>query len=494
MKNLLLLITLLLILNNANGQYTLNLKGKYIKKGRPVELLEIRRTDQGTGRAMVIINGKEDDINLKDLKDIEFDVHNSYEFWQNQAIKHDVYENLLRYGTQYDLRHDGEEDALKYLNQIEENSSVFDDSYLENYLYTILYKLYPGTLNDGRPGIVNFKIVKDVAPNAFIFPNGTLIITTGLLTTINSEDELVAVISHEVAHFVLDHSIKNINQAVKRQKSAEFWAALATGLAAATDIYAASKNPYYSPGALTYGTAVLSYTIASQITERLGMKYSRDQEKEADQCAVELMKFMKVDPTALSSTLSKIKQYCVLTGNYLALSGDGTHPALEERIKEIGVPKIFKSNSYDKMISFVTSFNAISEFNNRHFIACQSLVNRNINSGVPTEDDYLLKAMTNLCLFDNIEKNNEALELINKAKALNVAPNLNIFKQEALVYIRMGKTVEAVASLESYKGNIIDQYNKIENIKNEAIWRATKYYLNDERIWASKMIYKTKNM
>ena len=84
MKNLLLLITLLLILNNANGQYTLNLKGKYIKKGRPVELLEIRRTDQGTGRAMVIINGKEDDINLKDLKDIEFDVHNSYEFWQNR--------------------------------------------------------------------------------------------------------------------------------------------------------------------------------------------------------------------------------------------------------------------------------------------------------------------------------------------------------------------------------------------------------------------------
>ena len=56
-----------------------------------------------------------------------------------QAIKHDVYENLLRYGTQYDLRHDGEEDALKYLNQIEENSSVFDDSYLENYLYIQYY-------------------------------------------------------------------------------------------------------------------------------------------------------------------------------------------------------------------------------------------------------------------------------------------------------------------------------------------------------------------
>lgn len=494
MRNILFLVVFTFFLTEANGQYTLNLKGKYKKKGQAIELFEIRSNDQNNGVAMLKVNGKEESVSMNNLKDIEFEINNASDFWQNQAIKREVYDNLIKYGPQYDIRSECEEDALSYLSQIEENSSVFDDNYFENYLYTIIYKLYPGTLNDGRPGIINFKIIKDVAPNAWIFPNGSLIITTGLLTSIDSEEELIGVISHEVAHFVLDHSIININKKVKRQKSAEFWAALATGMAAASEVYMVSKNSYYSSGALTVGTAILSQSVASQIIERLGLSYSQEQEKEADECAVELMKFVNIDPTALSSALTKIKQYCILTGNYMALSGQGTHPALDDRIKAIGVPKIFKSISYDKMISFVTSFNAIIEFNNKHFNACQNLVNRNINSGVPTEDDYLLKAMTNLCLYDNIEKNNEALELINKAKSLNVAPNLNMSKQEALVLIRMGKINEAISALESYRKIIQDQYVKIDNIRNEGVWKSTKYYLDDEKQWTSKMIYKVKNL
>ena len=93
--------------------------------------------------------------------------------------------------------------------------------------------------------------------------------------------------------------------------------------------------------------------------------------------------------------------------------------------------------SYDRIFSSVISQNAILEFQSKHFNACQNLLNRNINAGVPTEDDYVLQAMTNLCLFNSTEKNNESLELINKAKLLNVTTTINLSKQEGLVLIRL---------------------------------------------------------
>ena len=58
--------------------------------------------------------------------------------------------------------------------------------------------------------------------------------------------------------------------------------------------------------------------------------------------------------------------------------------------------------------------------------------------------------MANLSLYDNPEKNNENIDLINKAKNLNAVPSINIYKQEALAYIRLKKYPEALASLQSY--------------------------------------------
>lgn len=493
MKTILTLLSFIVFSMQLNAQFTLSLKGKDPKSGQTLELKEIS-TKEGFGQALILKGGELKSVGLNEIKKIDYEINNLKDFWQNQAVKNEVYENLLKYGFQYDLRRDWEEEALKYLNELEQNNLTFEDSYLENYLYSLTYKLYPGSINDGRPGILNVKLMIANAPNAFIFPNGTMILTTGLLSTINSEEELIAIMAHEVSHFVLDHSTININKAIQRQKNAEFWAAFVTGLAAATELYASSKNEHYFPGALTYSTAILSFNLASAFTERLGLKYSRDQEIAADKCAVELLKYLKIDPTALSSALAKIKDYCIVTGNYYALTGNGSHPNISERISLIGKPNSFTSSKYDKLISFVNTTNAINEFNNKHFNACQNLVNRNINAGVPTEDDYVLKAMTNLYLYDNLEKNLESLELINKAKNLNVAPMINIHKQEALVLIRLNKNTEALIALKTYSDKLDQALNDIESIKNENSWFLTKQYLEDEKTWTSKMIYKVKTM
>ena len=497
MKKIVFLFATFLFFAQLNAQISVpfNTNGTYINSGKNVFLLSVNFPYPGNNPVInLLIDNELKYFEFNELKRIKFEFSNLEEFWKYQALINSVYESLTKNGMQYDLRADWENDALRYFNEIYQRQLIFEDCYLENYLYSLIHKLYPGSINDGRPGVLNVKIMIDNVPNAFIFPNGSLIITTGLLSTINSEEELIGVMAHEISHFVLDHSAINLNKAIQRQKNADFWAGFVTTLVAVGEIYAASKDNYYMPGALTYSTAILSYSIAASFTERLGLKYSKQQELDADKCAVELMKYIKVDHTALASVLFKIKHYCLLTGNYFAISGGGTHPNIDDRISEIGVPGVFNSIKYDKLVSFVNSANAVIEFNNRHFKACQVLVDRNIMAHLPTEDDYILKAMTNLYLYDNVEKNTESLELINKAKLLNVVPTINTFKQEAMILLRLGRLPDALIAFATYNDKLDRELLNAVNLKNENSWYSRYLYLNEEKIWTSKMIYKVKSM
>lgn len=497
MKNILIILAVWIPMI-VQGQLTCKLKGTvhtYIsndmEKNAEVTLVSISRSPYNSYEATLFCKEKEVRIDLKKLDNIKFHPNDINEFWLTQIIYNDVYKNRSKNGIQYDLRKELEDEAIEYVNYLESRNLLFKDSYLESYLYALAYRIYPVRIQDGRPGILNIKILKTPVPNAFIFSNGTMFFTTGLLSTINSEEELIAVMAHEISHFVLDHAITNINLAVQRQKRAEFWAAFATGIAAAADIYLAVNNEYYVPGAITLSTAVLSYSIASQVTERMGLKYSQEQEFEADECATELMKFIEIDVTSLSSALTKMKQYLMLNGNYLALTGEGTHPSIDVRVLRIGaVTSEFNSTEYDKKISFVNSLNAISEFNNHHFEACTNLVNRNISTGVATEDDYVLLSMVTTYLHNSEIKNNEALKLVEKAKTLNVTPNINIPKQEALVLIRLRRLEEAKRSLIKYKDELNKSLSGLESIKNETQWSYSFNYLSNELNWALKMIHK----
>lgn len=492
-----ILLLLVILPYTLKAQFTFELKGVVEKKlstnlveGKNVELKSFDKDEYGYYKARITCSEKDELVDTRILDRILFKPTNLREFWKIQSIRSEVYQNIFKNGFQYKLRKELEDEALEYIRYLKNNNLLFDDNYLESYLYSLIYKIFPDKLSDGRPGILNVMIIKDISPNAFIFPNGTLLITTGLLSTINSEDELLGILAHEVSHFVLDHSIININKTTLRQNRAEFWAAFATGIAAASDIYLASNNDYYTPGSLTMNTAILAYSVAESVNKRFGLQYSREQEMEADKCAIELMKFIKTDPTALSSALIKIKENCILTGNYFALTGEGTHPAIDDRIKVIGYTTKFQDAKYDKTISFINTYNSLLEFNNQHFEACKILAERNINANVATEEDYLILAMVTIYMYDNNEKNLEALKLVNSAKQINIYPSFNQSKLESIILIRLGKNDEAKTSLLKYREVIEKEKLNLEKIKNQEEWSMTKNYLNIEYEWTQKMINK----
>ncbi|HSG05590.1 MAG TPA: M48 family metalloprotease, partial [Nitrospiria bacterium] len=59
------------------------------------------------------------------------------------------------------------------------------------------------------PGDYHFFVVEEIQPNAFAIPGGYIFIFDGLLSRMESEDELAGVLSHEVAHVVHNHFFKD---------------------------------------------------------------------------------------------------------------------------------------------------------------------------------------------------------------------------------------------------------------------------------------------
>jgi Zn-dependent protease with chaperone function len=494
-----LLISIPFILH---AQHEINLSAQALKKIRTVNNVEIAegqifRIVRMTGASseysqfVIEIDGEEHHLYGDDIKRFRYVVVDGAgleEFWRVQLINEGVKDDLIKIGLQLDLRAEIESDALDFVAFAENNNSFFNDSYLESYIYSLVYRLFPGDLPDGRPGVLNVKVLIDIAPNAFMFPNGTLILTTGMLSTINSEEELLAVLAHEISHFVLDHSIDNINTAISRQKRAEFWAGVATVAAASAEIYAGTQGAYID-GSLTRSTAYLALDIAYEITDRMGLKYSREQEMIADRCAKDILAFIGKDPSAMATVLDKLKRRSLDLGDLSVLDGKGTHPEIDQRIQAIGVVKVYEDVNYDRTISFVNTLNAENEFRRKKMNLAFELAGRNIKAGVATEEDYLVQSKVLVYLYDKEEKNQEALDLIQQARRLNVYPRLELIKHEAIVHLRLDDKAMAKTNLEAYLQGIEEQLAEMKNT-HESYRQSYYNMLLEEEEWTIKMKHK----
>jgi predicted Zn-dependent protease len=420
----------------------------------------------------------------------EFEYKNIQEFWDASIITNVLYRHKSK-GFQYDLRHDMESDALQYIQDVKSRGLEFIDPYLNTYIYSLIAKIAPYQLIDGRPGSINIIIQDNPSINVCCYPNGTIVLNTGLLAALHTEDELVAVLAHEIAHFVLDHTIQNVNEAISRKKRAEFWSGVLTGVTAVAEGYMAAKTGYYVPGRATLAMATISTAIASQVIERLGMKYNHEQENEADRFAVEALKVLGYDENSLATALSRLKQEYLNERNNSVYVNSYTHPALSKRIKAVGEPNLTNNKEYEQIVSFAVSSVAMMKYSDCRFRQCLPYVNQNIENGVGTADDYILKANCLLSTKNDEASNLEVIELINKAKSLD-ENNVNIHKSEIIATLRIGDRTKAISLLDNYI-QILNGYD-LDKINSDKTWDNIRDFVITEREWAKDMIVKLKGM
>lgn len=158
-------------------------------------------------------------------------------------------------------------------------------------------------------------------------PGGFVFITEGAVKQAKDEDELAAVLAHEIAHVTLKHGIGAI-KAATRKKSA---ALLVQGVGQGAQEYSRSGGNA-NQQQLAELTAAFGDTVQDIAGQLLVTGYSRDLELEADKAAAGYLQSSAYARSALASYLRG------LAGEQKS-EGSGwfnTHPPANDRVSELG--------------------------------------------------------------------------------------------------------------------------------------------------------------
>ncbi|MCX7857269.1 MAG: M48 family metalloprotease [Deltaproteobacteria bacterium] len=195
----------------------------------------------------------------------------------------------------------------------------YKDEKLKTYLKGLILEINKVSHRPHLP--IDFVIQNTSLPNAWAIP-GHVAITRGLLQALESEAEFVYIMGHEIGHISARHSASQISKSI----IADF---LLTGAS-------------YSLSGKAYGD--LALTLGSIGTNLVLLKYSRNDELEADRLGVEYMTKLGYDPkNALKAHLSLKKaseEYLKKVGRD---SDEGnffsellsTHPRTSVRMEEL---------------------------------------------------------------------------------------------------------------------------------------------------------------
>lgn len=163
----------------------------------------------------------------------------------------------------------------------------------------------------GRDLPYEFVVLNNTVPNAWALPGGKIAINRGLLTELDSEAELAAVLGHEIVHAAARHSAQQMERGMLLQ-----------GLILATAV-ATSDSDY---GNLAVGGA----NVAGQL---INQRYSREAELEADFYGMQYMSGAGYDPQGAVSLqrtfvrLSEGREQGWLAGLF------ASHPPSPERVQ-----------------------------------------------------------------------------------------------------------------------------------------------------------------
>jgi len=191
------------------------------------------------------------------------------------------------------------------------DKSLFKPSELKETEQNSLLKHFKPALDAHRDlgATVLFRKGGGIGPNAFALPNGMIIFTDEMVKTAKNDDELLAVLLHEIGHLVHCHGMRTVIQD----------SLLGFALLTLT-------------GDVT-GSAELFMGLPVFLTQ---MAYSRGFELEADQYALDRLGRAGIPPARFADLMERIETKMAAKNknsdkkwwSYLS-----THPGMEERLK-----------------------------------------------------------------------------------------------------------------------------------------------------------------
>lgn len=464
---------------------------KEVKKGTACTLQRVIKLkkwpDQGESKlqAVVIANGVQVGVPVDELEVINLKVTDRNSFWQVAQLSNDLISYYEKKTYQLGMRKEQAREADDYMKELEQAKMFYDDAAIEDYLQCMLLDIVPEKMAVMREGTPLVRVLKSPAPDMLMLGNDCLLVSTGMLTTLDSEEELYAVMSREIAHYVLDHAMITVNKNIARAKRAQFWGMVADAVVAATEEYLYERYDYYVPGLVFTTNDVVQTLVNDNIANRMGLDYSMEQEKEADRVAMDFMDLMEKDKNALVSALNKINRYYQRNKDVEALSRYGAYGSLPERVDKLGkfTPSA-EDRNYLKKTSTVVSFEAGMLDYNKKYNESRRLAMKNIGNDMACSEDFLMVARSIMKLSNSKESNAECLKYLNKADETSKITNVNICKMKILLLLRENKQVDAVDLLHEYQDLLNKMYQQPHS-PEDSQWIA------GEHTWAEKLLDRT---
>jgi predicted Zn-dependent protease len=158
----------------------------------------------------------------------------------------------------------------------------------------------------------HFHLLRDPKTiNAFALPGGQIFITEGLLNRMGNEAELAGVLGHEIGHVINRHSAQ---QMAKGQ--------LGQMLTVAVGVGAGGDD----------GRGRNAQLVAAMVNQMTQLRYSREDESEADHYGLHYMAEAGYDPGAMLDVMKILKQ---ASGGQHPPEFLATHPLPDTRLEQI---------------------------------------------------------------------------------------------------------------------------------------------------------------
>ena len=185
-----------------------------------------------------------------------------------------------------------EEYGQMMLSQLRNYDYILEDPLVDGWLRGLGNRL--GAASDNPKQDFTFFMMKDRQVNAFATVGGYVGVNAGLVLVAESEDEVAAVLGHEIAHVTQSHVLRSVERA--QRDSIPILLAMLGAIAIAQS------------GSSSSGDAAMAAMASAQgIAAQRQINYTRGNESEADRLGIRTLVRSGYDPDAMASMFERMQ-------------------------------------------------------------------------------------------------------------------------------------------------------------------------------------------
>ncbi len=221
----------------------------------------------------------------------------------------------------------------QYSRELNQKLDLVQDPFINDYISQIGRKLAAVSLRNDIE--YHFFVVNSSEVNAFALPGGYIYVNRGLIEKADNESEIAGVIGHEIGHVVGRHATRQMSKKL-----------LLAGIVLGAGAAVGAKSQKW--GQIIQALGGVGVFLAA-------MKYSRDDERQADWLGLTEMNRAGYDPNGMVTFFQKLDQLSrnSASGGLAFLS---THPLPAERMHNMQQEMVNLPNPTDSVIHNTYSF------------------------------------------------------------------------------------------------------------------------------------------